>query len=145
MREIKVGDRVVCMDNDGFSGILTVGKEYTVIGRRDFQTKIMLVMVDDEGEESNFLVNRFELVEWVPKRGEIVLVQGCGDWVEREFITDLGDSIDYRYICRDKEDQRKFCFWDVMKQKVEPKITELTMDEIAEKFGIAVEQLKIKK
>lgn len=54
----KVGDKVICIDNSGFNNILTIGKEYEVLGLVENTIKIM-----DNGLCLGFQSGRFKLKE----------------------------------------------------------------------------------
>lgn len=141
--EFKQGDIVRCVDNKGFGIDLTLNKEYTVI--RAYNTSVFII--DDKGGEYAYNNPRFELVVgWIPKKGELVLVKddSSEEWLERVFIVDLGEKYKNRYLCEKVTESHIFIGWEQIK-KLEPQVTELTMDEIANKFNIPVEQLKIKK
>ena len=59
MSEFKVGDRVRCIDDDGWYKNLTVGKEYVITTL----SRPYIRITDDEGlEESGFAAHRFKLV-----------------------------------------------------------------------------------
>ena len=87
--------------------------------------------------------------EWKPKRGDKVLVwENEGDEREAIFIAEIEGAkypvitVAYGYE-EDFKDGKTFDIagWSYMK----PYKKEVTMQEIAEKFGVDVEQLKIKK
>lgn len=88
---------------------------------------------------------------WVPKRGDKILVKGFdGRWVERIFIT-LIENCEEPYVVVSYGDERNFYEGLAVKavlykeaKPIRPQ-TELTMEEIAEKFGIDVNNLKIVK
>ena len=141
--EFKQGDVVRCVDNKGFGIDLTLNKEYTVI--RVYNMSVCIV--DDSGIEYRYNNPRFVLVVgWTPEKGEMVLVKDDSSegWVERVFIVDLGEKYNSRYLCERLERPDYYLGWEQIK-KLEPQVTEVTMDEIANKFNIPVEQLKIKK
>lgn len=91
---------------------------------------------------------------WIPKRGDRVLVSG-NDGIEREriFLTKIEGS-KYPYVVVNKYQEDRFengeSFDTISYQNMKPLSTsqpqtELTMEEIAEKFGIDVNNLKIVK
>lgn len=93
---------------------------------------------------------------WVPKRGDRVLASwDCVDNVynERIFVTEIKNGIrPYVLVsCGDEENFKSGLPFDVIQARHIKPIptpqpqTELTMDEIAEKFGIDVNNLKIVK
>lgn len=89
--------------------------------------------------------------EWKPKRGERVLVWDY-KWDEREaiFIAEIeGDIFPYVAVRQEYEGNflkgEKFLTYQWKNMKPIPQVKEVTMQEIAEKFGVEVEQLKIKK
>lgn len=88
---------------------------------------------------------------WIPKRGDRVLVKSFdGRWVERIFITLIEDCeepyvvVCYGEECNFYEGLAVKCVLYKEAKPIQPQ-TELTMDEIAEKFGIDVNNLKIVK
>jgi hypothetical protein len=66
----------VCLNNEGYSASLEVGKIYRVIGD-DAATKNGLIrVIDESGEDYAFDENRFHPIE-LPKRVEEVLLLAC--------------------------------------------------------------------
>jgi|SRR5690625_3226070 len=89
--------------------------------------------------------------EWKPKRGERVLVWNIeGHEAEAIFIAEIEGGI-FPYVTVSFEDEgnflkgEKFLTYEWKNMKPLPQVKEVTMQEIAEKFGVEVEQLKIKK
>jgi hypothetical protein len=142
--KFKKGDDVRCVNANNYDSRLTINKRYIVIKYYNNCAYI----IDDTGVKYGYDKSRFELVkslDWTPEKGELALVRdGCGDWVERIFIIDLGEKYTGRYLCEMREQPTSYLGWEQIK-KLEPVVTELTIDEIAKKFNIPVEQLKIKK
>lgn len=54
------GDMLVCIDNDGCSNVLTLGKEYTVMGP-GFNADTVAVVGDNGGRVGMF-VSRFDVI-----------------------------------------------------------------------------------
>jgi len=93
-----------------------------------------------------------EVEEWTPKRGELVEVSDGfnGKWSSRIYVTTI-EGTTYPYACVDKEDNGLFNNGDVFKitlwtkiRQIKPTHKEVTLQEIAEKFGVEVSQLRIK-
>jgi hypothetical protein len=94
---------------------------------------------------SAFLKNPFENISnerWV----EVSNDKTC--WFKRKLIREKNG----KFICwtnaetdEKVEEATKATNWDYMREIEEPEEIEITLDEIAEKFGVSVEQLKIKK
>lgn len=89
----------------------------------------------------------------VPKEGEVVLVRNSdlSKWLKRIYLGTIARAI-YPYITyaynkhkqySEIEPMPTFCWKQMKRIEVKPKETTLTMDQIAEKFGIPVEQLKV--
>ncbi|MCK9273099.1 hypothetical protein M0P65_06140 [Candidatus Gracilibacteria bacterium] len=73
-------------------------------------------------------------------------------WAKRLVVADLGDNKKYRFIAVAEafkenidDNQGNFYSWRYAKEIIEPKILELTIDQIAEKFNVPANQIKIKK
>ena len=132
------------IDTDGLSGCL-VGNYYGFnesIESLDYWVKI----------PTGYTV--IELPNELPKSGDKILVWDSNDEKpkERIFFTYLeGTSAPILTVCQNDEERFlknevvDVIFWKHYKL-IEPKIeVEVTMDEIADKFGVDVSQLKIKK
>ena len=52
----------VCLDNDGYTASLEVGKLYRVISDEEAATHGYIRVVDESGEDDAFTANRFHLV-----------------------------------------------------------------------------------
>ena len=143
--KFKTGDSVKYIDTCQFFG-LTIGKEYRVSGIHGSMVNILL----DDGTECLIKDKRFVKVISKPKYGDKVLVSDKedGDYEEQYFIAHVEGS-DYPYGVntekprQDKQSQTIYMY-KYMKN-IEGETNEYTMDEIADKLGIPVEQLKIKK
>jgi hypothetical protein len=143
LSNVKVGDtiwtvqdgetKVISVKNGKYHPIKTVDAIYTIDGK---------FLVNDQ-YPSAFLKNPFESQErWV----EVSNDKTC--WFKRKLIREKNG----KFICwtnaetdEKVEEATKATNWDYMREIEEPKQIELTLDEIAEKFGVSVEQLKIKK
>ena len=55
--QVKPGDKVICVDNDGAAYVLTIGKEYEVININDD----FVWVTDDHGDQSPCYQSRFKL------------------------------------------------------------------------------------
>src|SRR5690625_2701815 len=89
--------------------------------------------------------------EWKPKRGERVLVWNIeGHEAEAIFIAEIEGGI-FPYVTVSFEDEgnflkgEKLLTYEWKNMKPHPQVKEVTMQEIADKFGVTVEHLKIKK
>ena len=138
------------VDTRGKEGILTKkhGDSYRYYGVIDgVFDNYSETFVNDLGAEIITLPEP----EWKPKRGDRVLVwDNEGDERERIFITQIEGDI-YPYVAVNfllegnfiRGEKFTTVGWKNMKPI--PQVKEVTMQEIAEKFGVEVEQLKIKK
>ena len=112
---------------------------------RDLLEPGVIVRFDKSGDDKYGLVS-------VLSNGDLYILQKDG-WIQDRFSSDLTYPVkswdivalykpseaygfDNIFECVSEKD----CIW-----KREPKVVELTLDEIAKKFNISVEQLKIKK
>ena len=118
---------------------VTKCKEYEV----KFETELEVCIMDDLGDLRNLTKHAtyFEIIDR-PVMVKALEKQGFFR-VGLELVHDLGESFQYRYVCKDDNDNI------TVRRNIEyieekPK-TELTLEEIAEKFNIKVEDLKIKK
>ena len=62
MENFKEGDKIICIDNSGFSRSLTIGKTYTIVGATYLyrNSEQLLIERDDMGNKGiNFLKKRF--------------------------------------------------------------------------------------
>jgi hypothetical protein len=106
-----------------------------------------IILIKSWGE---FMRNRGK-INWLPKYGEKVIAKVFGTSFEVYYITTLGYSIngENRYVTSNKPllpgtitTDATIEYWSNIEQCGK---TELTMQEIADKFEIPVEKLKIKK
>jgi hypothetical protein len=144
LSNVKVGDtiwtvqdgetKVISVKNGKYHPIKTVDAIYTIDGK---------FLVNDQFP-SAFLKNPFESQErWVEVRDDEE-----EEWVRKKLIMEKnGKFICWRNAKTDEEVEESLntTTWYYMREIEEPKQIEITLDEIAEKFGVSVEQLKIKK
>lgn len=142
MSNFKVGDKVRCIkDINAEKGVLE--------GRTFIISELSSHHIGLEGVQTECHANWgdwcFELVEDTEfKIGDSVMVSNGGATYHRyKFVKDLGVAFIYRYLVVDGAD----VFGEVIKsfRLIKSIKKEYTMDEIAEKFDIPVEELKIKK
>lgn len=123
------------VDETGTYPIHTKDDTYTLKGFR----------VKDDLFPWAFLKNPFESQErWVEVRN----YEEEEEWLRRKLIMEKnGKFICWKFAETDEEVEKasSTTTWNYMREIEEPKQIELTLDEIAEKFGVSVEQLKIKK
>jgi predicted metal-dependent hydrolase len=84
------------------------------------------------------------------KGNEIYFEGSDGYWSKREYnnkgnVIYYEDSLGYWYKREYDEQGNRIYYEDIYGRIIDNRKVELTLDEIAEKFGINVEQLKIKK
>jgi hypothetical protein len=71
MKDIKVGDKVVCVHSEGIEHALTNGRRYTVEGIKSRETeynglsfyKYFLTIENDNGLKIDYLIGRFKTLE----------------------------------------------------------------------------------
>ena len=63
----------LCLDNDGYSASLEVGKLYPIIPDKEAKAHEYLRIVDESGEDYAFTANRFHIVELPDAVGEVLL------------------------------------------------------------------------
>jgi len=71
MKDIKVGDKVVCVHSEGIEWALTNGKRYTVEGIKSRETeynglsfyKYFLTIENDNGLKIDYSIGRFKTLE----------------------------------------------------------------------------------
>jgi hypothetical protein len=124
------------------SGYLMIGNirgaynSYTLNGK----------VVGSDKYPSAFTKNPFENVEF-QERWMMVSMNG-GDWSKRKvFAKKDGKFLSWSGANTDEDVKKAIgtTAWEHAKEIEEPKELELTLEEIAEKFGVSVELIKIKK
>lgn len=150
--KFKKGDIVKCVEADMYG--LTKGKDYIVL--EDSKPKNVYIS-DNNGQKNGLSPSRFELVKRVGgyrdyREGDIVRpsddeVISYDELCDRRFVTDLGPEYTYRYIVISKNDGKRTepMVYKYIIGKPEEEVKEFTMEEIAEKMGVSVGELKIKK
>lgn len=149
MNKFTAGDEVMCINTTQ-----NLNKEMVyVITSAYFESGDEMVDIRPKGtcKDSTFwFASRFVLRSEVVELGDIVYVGDNQNILDqkhrRRFVADLGDKFIYRYLTvgesKDPLVDEPTIFR--MMNTLVP-VVEFTMDEIAEKLGVSVEQLKIKK
>ena len=149
LSNVKVGDTIWTIDsgevevtniipntlNNTFP-IRTSDSTFTLDGRYQYRDKY----------PSAFTRNPFENIGFQERW--MLVSSGGGDWVRRKvFMGKNGKFLAWNGAETDEEVIKSVnsIGWNYAKEIEEPKDIELTLEQIAEKFGVSVESIKIKK
>ena len=148
--KFKVGDKVMYI-KDRFTKLIT-WNVYVVSGVDSRGEGVSIEGISTSNVVFGWDVDDFVLVDY--KVGDLVECSDNGEfWTEKHFLADLSmvKSKDINYLTSEVHpdnmcwSRQSHIYQYKYIRPVKPEVTEFTMDEIAEKLGIPVEQLKIKK
>jgi hypothetical protein len=152
-KEFKVGDKVISIKlGECVVASISDDKNYPIIvtskkGRCDCYSVTGKSNLSDEYEslfhpESN----PFKKPDFEPRW---MMVSSDGERWNKRFVFMVKNSNFYAWIDAETDEQvlikTSIHIWNYAKEIEEPKSTEFTMQEIADKLGVPVKQLKIKK
>ncbi len=86
-------------------------------------------------------VKDFLVEEWVPEVGEMVEVRDTASdgWCEREYLCTVPCyEVENRFVCRSSYTRSHTARWPEMRQLDKPKVLDVTMEDVIEKFGCEV-------
>jgi hypothetical protein len=146
LSNVKVGDTIWTIHN-GFAEV----KEIRLSDIYPIKTKIYSYAINGKNPKldkypSAFLSNPFENIGF-QERWMMVSMSG-GDWSKRKVFAKKNGMFIAWFGANTDEDAKKSISttaWHIAKEIEELKELELTLEEIAEKFGVSVESIKIKK
>lgn len=139
-KKFKVGDKVYCILN-GWGVVVqaTAGERYTVNVSFENPSRNFLYMSDGRMRDTDITPilyhQKVNLTEY-PKIMEVSVTKS--NWYRREVIA----KVDAGYVTNHKA---ALVSWRFARDIQEKEVKELTLKEIAEKFGCSVEDIRIKK
>lgn len=138
-KKFKVGDKVYCILN-GWGVVVqaTTGERYTVNVSFEYPSRNFLYMSDGRARDTDItptLYHQYMNITEYPKMMEVS--DNGSNWYRREVIA----KVDAGYVTNNKD---ALVSWKFARGIQEKEVKELTLKEIAEKFGCSVEDIRIK-
>lgn len=90
------------------------------------------------------LIEEYLVEEWEIGKEYEFTHESMGGWVKKKLLAILPDEYKDRYIVSSGVTSKGWTYMSAIRH-IEPKVKEVTLEDIAEKFGVSVESIKIKK